>query len=128
MDAAAAGRVGRVGRLAASVRLVSSSVAVRLRFGARALALSPFVSASVGNVTDDARTEHRKAHLLAGAFPLATAEVDLSRVGRVGGVRTLEQRCLFKKQESQRWRLLFTTQVGLLRMMQLVQRSSPVKV
>ena len=52
----------------------------------------------------------------------------VSRVGRVGGVRTLEQRCLLTKHESQRWRLLFTMQVGLLRAMQFVQRSSPVKV
>ena len=44
-EAAAAGRVGRAGRLADSLRLASSSVLVRLRFGARALALS---SASAG--------------------------------------------------------------------------------
>lgn len=55
-------------------------------------------------------------------------DADLSRVGRVGGVRTLEQRCLLLKHESHRWRLLLTTQVALLRMMQFVHRSSPVKV
>ena len=62
-----------------------------------------------------------------GPLPFADADF-VSREGRVGGVRTFEQRCRFIKQESQRWRLLLTTQVGLLRMMQFVQRSSPVKV
>ncbi len=33
---------------------------------------------------------------------LPFVDADLSREGRVGGVRTLEQRCLFAKQESQR--------------------------
>ena len=131
------GRVGRVGRLAGSGRLVSSTSAARLRFWTRALALSPLVAGA--SVEEEGEGSPRSERVLAvrprcsppAALPL---EVDallvllLSLEGREGGVRTFEQRWRLRKQESQRWRLLLTTQVGLLRMMQLVQRSSPVKV
>lgn len=124
----------------------SASAAGRLRLGPRALALSPLVvaGASADEEGEGSPRGERALMVPRGCSPPAALpfEVDavlltlpplllvelLSREGRDGGVRTLEQRCLLTKQESQRWRLLLTMQIGLLREMQLLHLSSPLKV